>query len=903
MLQALLLLLLAALLAPALTRLLPRHAGACLALLPLGIFFWLLSHMGSIADGQVLEQRVSWIAALQIAVHLRLDGLSLLFGLLISGIGSLIVLYAAGYLEQHRQLGRFYAYLLLFMLAMLGLVLADDLILLFVFWELTSVASFLLIGFQHDKPEARRAALQALLITGGGGLALLAGLLLLGGVAQTWQISSLDAAQVQGHALFPAIMLLVLLGCFSKSAQLPFHLWLPNAMNAPTPVSAFLHSATMVKAGVFLLARLNPSLGGSLGWSSLLIAFGAATALLGALLAIRQTDLKRLLAYTTVAVLGQLTMLIGSNTPYGLQAFVLYLVAHSLYKAALFMAVGAIDHATGTREYPRLGGLWRFMPLTGCAVALAAFSNAGLPPFFGFIAKEFKYSGLLELGLVGGLITTVMILTNALLFAAAGLVFVKSFLGPPGAYPRQPHEVSLPLWLGPLLLALGGFLLGAWNSWPETWLVNIAVQNIASGPVDVSLYLWGGFTPALLASLLTISLGLAFYLRRDLLLKLLGRLQWFWQFSGDLLWDRLLKRVFAVAALTASAFQHGSLRQHLALLALCISLLLGIGITWLGWPLAPFDLHQASLPALLAASLSLLGALGAAWLPGRLSLVAALGLSGLGLTLLFFLMQAPDVAMTMLMVESLGVVLLALIYRRMPRVAPQSRGLAWPRALLAGLFGLSIGLALLVSSAAPLPGDLAQWYLANSYGQGHGANVVNVILVDFRAFDTLGEIVVVALAMLAAASLLGRTPAKLGTGDPVFASSLLLEGLKPLVWLLLGASLLLLWRGHNLPGGGFIGGLTAAAGCVLLVLMHGPASAERLLRLRPRTLMGIGLAVALLAASLGLLGGGAFFQAHWLWLGELPLGTPLLFDLGVYLCVFGASLHLFQRLTAEEHAA
>jgi multicomponent Na+:H+ antiporter subunit A len=286
----------------------------------------------------------------------RLDGLSLLFALLITGIGTLIVLYAGAYLSDHHHLGRFHAYLLGFMAAMLGLVLADDLIAMFVFWELTSVTSFLLIAFQHDKQESRRAALQALLITGGGGLALLAGLILLGNVGGSWQFSGLSAQAIADHALYPAILALVLIGAFTKSAQLPFHLWLPNAMAAPTPVSAYLHSATMVKAGVYLLARLNPALGGSTSWSTILITIGAATALVGAVLAIRQTDLKRVLAYTTVTVLGQLTMLLGTNTHYGLQAFAIYLVAHAFYKAALFMAVGAVDHATGTRQISRSAG-------------------------------------------------------------------------------------------------------------------------------------------------------------------------------------------------------------------------------------------------------------------------------------------------------------------------------------------------------------------------------------------------------------------------------------------------------------------------------------------------------------------------------------------------------------------
>ncbi len=895
-----------ALLAPLLTRLLGQRAAWLLMLAPLCAFIWFITQMHLVAEGGTVMQSVEWIPALGINLSLRLDGLSLLFALLISGIGTLIVLYAGSYLHGHPHLGRFYAYLLIFMLSMLGLVLADDLVAMFVFWELTSVASFLLISFQHEKGVSRRAALQSLLITGGGGLALLAGLILLGGATGYWQFSQLSAEQIEGHVLLPAIMLLVILGCFTKSAQIPFHLWLPNAMNAPTPVSAYLHSATMVKAGIYLLARLNPVLGGSIGWGTLLITFGAATAVLGAFLAFRQTDLKRLLAYTTVTVLGQLTMLIGTNTSYALQAFVLYLVAHSLYKGALFMAVGAVDHATGTRELSRLGGLIRFMPLTGAAVALAAFSNAGLPPFFGFIAKEFKYTGLMEMGTIGWAVTLVMILINALLFAAAGLVFVRTFLGKQGDYPLTPHEVSMPMWLGPMLLALGGFMLGAWNAWPETWLVNTAVQAIARGPVDVHLYLWGGITPALLASLLTVSLGVFFYLWRDRVRHALDRANAVWNISGDLIWDRLLKRIFYFAGLLAARFQHGSLRQHLVLLALAVGGLLAVGLLPALPQLLQGSYSPISLLGLVGCLLAVAGGVAAAFLPGRLTLLAALGACGLGLALVFIAVNAPDVAMTQLMVETLSLIFLALVFRKIPTMPPSGARRPWKRYLHAGvaiLFGLSVTGALLLVVSQPLPGHIAQWYMANSLPGGHGSNVVNVILVDFRAFDTLGEILVVALSALAATNLLGsgQRIGGEGRGEDAFTSPLLRQGLRPLAWLMLGASLLLLWRGHNLPGGGFIGGLVAACGLILLALTYGHGQIRRVLPVGPAQLIGIGLGCSVLAGVLGLLSNQAFLTGLWVFPGGLPLGTPLLFDVGVFLTVFGSAVHMIDKLTGVRH--
>ncbi len=898
---------LAMLLAPALAQRLSARAGWLLAVAPLAAFARLLSQLPEVASGGVVTERFSWVPALGVELAFRLDGLSMLFALLITGIGALIVLYAGAYLAGHPQLGRFYAYLLGFMAAMLGLVLADDLIAMFVFWELTSVSSFLLIAFQHDKADSRRAALQALLITGGGGLALLAGLILLGSVGGSWQFSGLSAQALAAHAAYPAILALVLIGAFTKSAQLPFHLWLPNAMAAPTPVSAYLHSATMVKAGVYLLARLNPALGGSTGWSAILITVGAATALVGAVLAIRQTDLKRVLAYTTVTVLGQLTMLLGTNTHYGLQAFAIYLVAHAFYKAALFMAVGSVDHATGTRQISRLGGLWRYMPLTGFAVALAAFSNAGLPPFFGFIAKEFKYAGLVELGLAGWLTIGMMILSNALLLTAAGVVFVRTFLGREGTYPQRPHEVGLPMWLGPMLLALGGLVFGAFNNLAEVWLIDAAVQAVSRTAVPVELYLWGGFTPALLASALTVALGVLFYLQRTRLRRRLSLWRRLWRVSGDMVWDRLLKRVFAFAGRVADRFQHGSLRQHVSTLVLAIVGFALIGVfasagERLLWPQRTSPLNPA---AIVGCLLAVAGAAAAAVTPGRVALVATLGTSGLGMALFFVASRAPDVATTQLMVETLTVIFLALVLRRLPPARTVgSRKPAAKRfhALVALLIGATMSALMLITVSHPLPGELARWYLDNSLPGGHGANVVNVILVDFRALDTLGEILVVGLAGLAAARLLGsgkpgRTAAE---GSSEFDSVLLRHGMAPLSTLLALISLMLLWRGHNLPGGGFIGALVAACAAVLLALAFGGGRARRVMRVPPAIVLALGLATAAGAGVIGLLQGAPFLTGAWFTAGGLKLGTPLLFDLGVFLTVLGAVLHMLFRLMERE---
>lgn len=906
MLVALLAITINALCAPLIWRAVPKQAGWLLALVPAACFVWFAAQIPLVASGEVVTASMAWVPALDVSLTLRLDGLALIFALLISGIGALIVLYAGAYLDDHHHLGRFYAYLLIFMMAMLGLVLADDLIALFVFWELTSVASYLLISYNHESPESRRAALQALLITAGGGLALLAGLVLLGIAGDAWQISQLDAAVVQGSALFPAIMALVLIGCFTKSAQFPFHLWLPNAMNAPTPVSAYLHSATMVKAGVYLLARLNPTLGGGMTWSTILVVLGATTALLGAILAIRQYDLKRMLAYTTVAVLGQLTMLIGTNTTYGLQAFILYLVAHSFYKGALFMAVGAIDHSTGTRDLRKLGGLMMVMPVTAFAVGLAAFSNAGLPPFFGFIAKEFKYAGLMQMGPMGLTVTGVMILTNALLVAAAALIFFKTFMGRKQDFgDHHPHEVTPFLWLGPLLLAIGGFVLGAWNHWPETWLINTAVQNISSTEIAVDLYLWGGLTPAVIASILTLTLGALFFYKANAVRDFAERLGRASRISGDLLWDLLLGRVFQVAGGVARQFQHGSLRLHVGLMTMVITSSVLVGIIMLGVnPFVTTELSTVRLSGVIGCLLALGGAAGAAFMAGRLALVASLGASGLGLALFYVSVNAPDVALTQLMVETLTVVFLAIVLRRMPMVpasgSSRLRVNAW-HAVVAISFGVVVTLMLMITAAQPLPGNLADWFLANSLPAGYGSNVVNVILVDFRAVDTLGEIVVVAIAALAAATLLGagQAPDEKPKGMPEFGSVLVRQGMRPLAALLLMVSLVLLWRGHNLPGGGFIGGLVAATGFTLMIVTYGRGIQRGLNRITPPTVIAAGLACAVGAGFFGLFNGEDYMQGYWIEPFGLKLGTPLIFDVGVFLTVFGSVMHMLRNLVGR----
>src|SRR5690625_4980328 len=457
MLISILSVILLALFAPLLHSRMKDRTGYLLALLPFGIFVYFLTLYPTITGGEIVRSSLPWLSSLGINLSFLLDGLSYLFVLLITGMGTFIVLYASGYMKGHSYLGRFYLALLLFMASMLGVVLSDNLITLFVFWELTSFTSFMLIGFNHESTESRKSALQALLVTFGGGLALLAGVVLMGIAGGTMEISEILSSGdlIRNHGLYLPILILFLLGAFTKSAQFPFHFWLPNAMEAPTPVSAYLPSATMVKAGIYLMARLNPALGDTTLWLYLVGGIGLVTMVVGAYLALAHTDLKKLLAYSTVMALGQLTMLIGLGTELAIQAMVVFLLVHALYKAALFMAAGSIDHETGTRDVRELGGLAGVMPLTFAASLVAALSMAGLPPLFGFVGKEIVYDATLNLDSGAALFTTFAVLANIAVVAVAGIVALRPFLGARRQTPKAPHEAPFTMWIGQAVLGAG----------------------------------------------------------------------------------------------------------------------------------------------------------------------------------------------------------------------------------------------------------------------------------------------------------------------------------------------------------------------------------------------------------------------------------------------------------------
>jgi multicomponent Na+:H+ antiporter subunit A len=695
----------------------------------------------------------------------RADGLSLIFAIMISAIGGLILIYAGGYLSGDVRLGRLYAFLLLFMGSMLGLVLADNLILLFVFWELTSITSFLLIGFDHEREEARTAALQALLVTGGGGLALLAGMLLIGSIAGTFDIPSVLASgpEITAHPLYLTALLLVLAGALTKSAQFPFHFWLPSAMEAPTPVSAYLHSATMVKAGVYLLARLHPAFGDTEAWIALCIGFGAITMIAGAFLAYLKTDLKQILAYSTVSSLGMLVFALGLG-PLGAQAAVVFLIAHSLYKGALFMLAGAVDHQAGSRDIVEVSGLRHTMPLTAAATLLAALSLAGVPPLFGFISKELMYEASRGFRYFAVPLLAIVIITGALTVAVAGYVAIRPFFGRPKAPNANLHEASSSLLFGPVLLAGVGFVLGLFPALLDTTIEN-GVEAILRERTPVKLALFHGLNLTLGLSAFTVAVGIALYLAHTRI----GRLaEWAgrWARWGPAAsYDAALSAVLQIGVWQTRLLQNGLLPHYLRTVlftagALSIYSLARYGSTFVpvvDWDVRPYEL--------MIAAMILIGAFNSVRSPSRLAAVVSLGAVALGVSLIFVLFGAPDLAMTQFLVETLTVILLVLILYHLPSYTILStRRQRMRDGIVAGAAGSLMTILVLAVLSTQSGPRISEFYLENSWTLAHGRNVVNVILVDFRGFDTFGEITVLAIAAVGVYSLLRLRPHGRRTG-------------------------------------------------------------------------------------------------------------------------------------------
>ncbi|WP_223424037.1 monovalent cation/H+ antiporter subunit A [Alcanivorax limicola] len=872
----------------------------------------LLGTMPAVLAGQVLQCELPWLGQLGLALALRVDGLSWLFALLILGIGVLVILYAHYYLDKRDSGGRFFALLLLFMGAMLGVVLSDNLLLLVLFWELTSISSFLLIGYWYQDSGARKGARMALAVTGAGGLALLAGMLLLGHIVGSYALGDVLAAgdQIRAHALYPLVLVLVLLGAFTKSAQFPFHFWLPHAMSAPTPVSAYLHSATMVKAGVFLLARFHPALAGTEMWGLLVTGVGLATLLLGAMTAMFRHDLKGLLAFSTISHLGLITLLFGLNTPMATVAALFHIVNHATFKASLFMAAGIIDHETGTRDMRLLGGLRRYLPYTAVLATIAAGAMAGVPLLNGFLSKEMFFAETVQARVFGTwhlLVPIVAVIASGfsvayslrfirdVFFRATPSWLAKKAPHEPARYMRVPVEILVVLCLAVGMLPM--FMVGG--------LLSVAATATLGEPAPAfDLVIWHGFDTALQMSLVALVLGLVIYHFRRRLHAWHERLP-----LQDIrfVFEAAIQGLGRIGGRVANGVVNGSLQRYMLLLLL-MAFLLPASALW-AWPhwtgsraLMPVDPVTAVGAFILCAS-----AIGTVMTHHyRLAALVQLSAVGLMVALAFARFSAPDLALTQISVEIVTIVFLMLALYFLPQYAGNrsSRGRLIRDAGIAGIVGAGVAALAWAVMTRPLE-SISGFFLEQSVPGGGGTNVVNVILVDFRGFDTFGEITVLALAAIGIYSLLdglridapGRPRGELINPHPMIMTVVS----RPMLPIALAVALYIFLRGHNLPGGGFIAGLITAVALILQFVGNGVNWTQERLHMRYHPVLASGLLLALATGVGSWVFGYPFLTSahthvHVPLIGDVELATAMLFDLGVYLVVVSATLLIIGKL-------
>jgi multicomponent K+:H+ antiporter subunit A len=901
-----------------------------------------------IANGGSIQKRFEWVPDLGLDFSLRMDGFAWLLAVLVTGIGFLVVLYARYYMSPADPVPRFFSFLLAFMGAMLGIVLSGNLIQLTFFWELTSLFSFLLIGYWHQNASARDGARMALVVTSTGGLCLFGGVLLLGHIAGSYDLDRVLAAGslIRSHDLYRPALVLVLLGAFTKSAQFPFHFWLPHAMAAPTPVSAYLHSATMVKAGVFLLVRLWPALGGTNEWLWLVGSAGLITFVFGAYLAIFQQDLKGLLAYSTISNLGLITLLIGLDSPLGAVAAIFHIMNHATFKASLFMAAGIIDHESGTRDIRRLSGLRRFMPITATLAMVAAAAMAGVPLLNGFLSKEMFFAETIEIhdnSLVDRALPYIVTLAS-MCTVAYSLRFIRDvFFGPaPTDLPRTPHEPPFLMRFPAELLVLICLVVGIVPAMTVAPALDAAVRAIlGTATPDYSLAVWHGFTPELLMSVLALGGGVVLYfMLHGYLLSGVEGPPILRHVKGRRIFDRALLGLSRLARWLEGLLGTRRLQPQLRLLV-GVALCAAVGPLFTGG-LAPgrSGPSTADLAFALIWAVGALCALGAAYQARfhRLAALVLLGGAGLVTCITFIWLSAPDLALTQLAVETVTMVLLLLGLRWLPKRLEErgSQGV-WAAVVLrphraidlAIAVAAGAGLAVLAYAAMtrPAPGSISRYFVEHAYTQGGGTNIVNVILVDFRGFDTLGEITVLCVVALAVYALLRRfrpAPESIPVpeqqqvqnayddahpdrqrgdtiADALIVPALLMRLLFPVIGTL---AFFLLLRGHDLPGGGFVAGITMAVAVILQYMAGGARWVEERLRILPVRWMGFGLLVAVGTGAAAWLFGRPFLTSYFAYdevpaIGTVPLASALLFDLGVFALVVGATVLMLVALAHQ----
>ncbi|MFN4276361.1 MAG: monovalent cation/H+ antiporter subunit A [Ferrovibrio sp.] len=881
-------------------------------------FVLLMVEAPAVLRGEVIQVSYDWLPALGLNVTFFLDGLGLLFAGLILGIGLLIITYARYYLSKDDPMGRFYVFLLLFQGAMVGIVLSNNILLLLIFWELTSLSSFLLIGYWKHLPEGRQGARMALAVTGAGGLSMIAGMLILGDIAGSYDLTVIltQGEAIRQSPLYLPALILILGGCFTKSAQFPFHFWLPHAMAAPTPVSAYLHSATMVKAGIFLLARMWPALAGTEAWFYLVATAGLVTMVLGAWIALFRDDLKSLLAFSTVSHLGLVTMLFGFGTPMAAVAGVFHIINHATFKAALFMSAGIVDHETGTRDVRRLGGLAALMPITATLATLAAASMAGIPLLNGFLSKEMMLEEAAHTVWFGQSWLVPLLATLGAVFSVAYSFryILHVFFGPTrNDYPNHPHDPPVGMWLPPALLVVLVVLIGLFPAVIAGPLVAATAGAVTGGALpDYHLALWHGFTPALGMSAVAVVAGLLVLWRYERATLVWLRLP---RPEAKRIFDRLFAALTALCGTVVDGLHNGSLQRYIVAMLLAI---LAVGFTtyFSGSHVAGLrDLLPIS-PVAVAGWALLLGACIALPLLHRRRLLALVLTSVIGLvvSLGFIYLSAPDLALTQISVEVVTTILLLLALNLLPKETPveSSTGRRLRDAMLAVLAGLGIGGIVWAVMTRDFT-TISDYHLAQSYPGGGGTNVVNVILVDFRGFDTFGEIIVLGIAGLAIFALLdgalrGSTGQRLAAWLPdqarahdrhpmmlVVATRLML----PLA-LMVGAFIFL--RGHNQPGGGFIAGLVVAIALIMQYMASGFAWAQQRMTFDYHGLIGVGVLAAGLTGIGAWLAGRPFLTSDFGYvklplLEKFELATAMAFDFGVFFTVVGAVMLALANLS------
>jgi multicomponent K+:H+ antiporter subunit A len=893
----------------------------------LAAFIGLLTNLPTILAGDVVMAGIDWMPLLGLNFTLMLDALGFFFALLILGIGLLIITYARHYLSRDDNMGQFFTYLLLFQGAMVGIVLSDNILLLLVFWELTSLSSFLLIGYWKHLPEGRQGARMALTVTGMGGLAMIGGMLILGQIVGSYDLSVIlqNRDLIQADPLYVPALVLILLGCFTKSAQFPFHFWLPHAMAAPTPVSAYLHSATMVKAGIFLMARMWPVLAGTPEWFMIVTTAGLITMVLGAVIALFKHDLKALLAFSTVSHLGLITMLLGTGTAFGAMAAVFHILNHATFKAALFMSAGIIDHEAHTRDIRRLGGLRMLMPVTFGIASLAALSMAGIPLLNGFLSKEMMLEEANHTVLFGLPWLVPVMATVGSLFSAAYCfrLIGHVFLGPVrDDYPAKPHDPGAGLWLPPAILVVLVVVIGVAPFLVEPFvkLVTAAVLGSSAELPSAHIKIWHGLVPALYMSIIAVVGGL-------LMLTIFNPALRFWDRAPRPEAKTIFEAIVEAAATAAQKLilpLHNGAFTRYAAIATVVMVVAGYYAWVTGTVAAPTRVMQPAGPVAIAGWLMLVSATVAMvfFHRNRLLSLILIGIVGLMVSIGFVFLSAPDLAMTQFTVEVVTIILMLLALNFLPNRTPiestvlrRTRDVAVAVVGGAATFALSYHYMLRDAVGA----SISEFHLANSYKGGGGTIVVNVILVDFRGFDTYGEIIVLGIAALliyaltetlldgpVRARLLNRKPdqARAGNAHPMMMV-VLTRGIMPVV-LMVGFYVFL--RGHNEPGGGFIAGLIVSIGVVMQYMASGIGWTSARLRYPYHGVIGAGVLIAGLTGMGSWFFGKPFLTSDFTYVRIPPfekfeLATAALFDLGVFLAVVGAvmlSLESFSRLAQRK---